>query len=169
MKIIKLFESFDKSEYYKPLEKGEYGRWVGGFTSDKHPLWNFNKNDIKEFVSYFIDWDIYIKPSQLPKKDKYELFILSKGTSLKWLCPDPHERKKIMNMKGILSHRKIEDFQISDILITGPRLKGYQIHDYEDEYFTCMINDKWGNTEECYECDQIEGLIQLLKDLKIIT
>lgn len=161
---LKLFkEDFTQNEYYKQLyfDEDSY-KWVGGFTSDKHPSWDFNKNDVRKLCSYFKDWDIYIKPSF--KKDKYELFILSKGTSLIWFCPDPKERKKLTN----ISHRNIQEFNISDIIITGRTIKAFQINDYQDEYYTCSINDHWGNIEECFECDQIDGLLKLLEDKGII-
>lgn len=163
----KLLEGAD--EYYRKLDDSdltEFGR------HKKLPKWRFESKDVKELVSYFKDWDFYIKPStaftvvngNAWKQDgMYELFITTKSTTLGWLCWDKKERKKFVKVSNP------EDYPLSDILINGQEMKlGYQIHDYEDEYFNCLINDTYGHTEEEWVCDQIEGLIQLLKDKGVI-
>jgi len=165
MKHLKLFEEANDNLYYRKLTWDEQNyEWVGGFTSDRRHTWCFNKKDVLKVVSYFKDWDFYIKPCY---KDKFELFILSEGTSLKWFCPDPKERKKIIG----LDSTELAYLHISDIFIGGRMMPGYralaEIHSYDDDYFTCSINDT--NVDEFYECDQIEGLIKLLKDKGVIN
>jgi hypothetical protein len=155
----KLLEGAD--EYYRKLDDSdltEFGR------HKKLPKWRFESKDVKELVSYFKDWDFYIKPANAWKQDgMYALFITTKSTTLEWLCWDKKERKKFVKVSNP------EDYPLSDILINGQEMKlAYQIHDYEDEYFNCLINDTYGHTEEEWVCDQIEGLIQLLKDKGVI-
>lgn len=163
MKHLKLFEEANDNRYYRKLTWDDQNyEWVGGFTSDRRINWNVNRRVVKKLVSYFKDWDFYVKPADINNNEKFKLLILSKGTSLKWFCPYPDERKKISKFESRL------DLPISYILIYGGMMKGYQIHSYDDDYFTCSINDEWGNVEEYYECDQIEGLIELLKDKGVI-
>ena len=155
MKYLKLYESFTEKMYH-PLVEDRYD-----YENYQSPKWNYEKIDIKKLVKEFSDWKFYISPSDI-RKGRYSLFIVTSDTKLDWLCWDKKERKKFIKVSNP------EDYNISKILITGPNIKGYQVHDYEDEYFKCMVNDTWGNTEELYKCDTIDGLIQLLKDKKII-
>ena len=51
---------------------------------------------------------------------------------------------------------------IWNLLTNGKR--GYQIYNYDDEYFTVSVNDFFGNPLEEWECDQLKGLLEFLKD-----
>ena len=155
MKWIKMFEGFDDNLY---------SQVDIDFFSGDIPNWNYEMSDIKKLIKEFnTGWTFFIKQCDLPfKKDKYELLIVTENTTLEWLCWDKNERKRFNKVDNP------QEYNISDILITGSGIKGYQIHDYDDEYFKCMINDIWGNTEELYKCDTIDGVIKLLKDKKVI-
>lgn len=159
MKRIKLFETFDKSEYYRLLTPSERDPTSNEYYNDvKHPLFAFDYNSIKKIVSLFnnSDWKIYIEKDPFMGVEKWDIHIIPSDKGLDWLCWDKKERKKFE--KYYDDPKKI----VKSICIHSVR--GYQIYNYDDDYYQLSVNDSWGNSLEEWECDQLDGLIKLIKD-----
>jgi hypothetical protein len=160
MKHLKLFETYQKSDYYRKLTSDDLTEFNH---RKKSPLFTFEYQAIKEIVSLFDNdwWKIYIKEIYISSVGKrFELHIIPFDKDLNWLCWDKQERKKFQkysdNPENIVECVTINDSN-----------NGYQIYNYDDEYYSLDINDMWGNHIEQYECDQLEGLIQFIKDREL--
>jgi hypothetical protein len=156
MRQIKTYESFRNQDYYRLLTSlDEYGR---------DPLFNFDYRSVRKIVSLFnnSNWKIYIKMVNFLGK-RYDISILPSDKDLKWFCfGDMEEAKK---------YEKYSDDPkntVKHITIFHNNF-GYQIYNYDDAYYTLNVNDIFGNSIEKWEADQLDGLVELLKDKILLS
>lgn len=143
MKHIRLFEGFSIEDFYTPLKVDDY----------------YEK--VRESIP-FVKKDIKYLASLLYSSYSYELVVY---------IPKLTVSKKIYNHGILVSKKDVSEGMLDKVkYIVSDRSsskKGFQIHALNDDYFTISIGNQDGSNEH-YLCDQMEGLLKVLKDKKII-
>ena len=144
---LKLFEMFNKDEYYTEISYIEYrdeilskGKDVGLEWFERIAKRNNGMNVRLSLSTEFPN----TRTITIDSKDK----IRSSGS--------PYRSKEEKEM----------------ILREKPQLRNYvKIYEIEDEWFIVYTHDdKWPSKDSVmYKCDQFEGLARLLKDLNVIV
>lgn len=138
MKHIKLFEGFSTEDFYTPLEADDYYDKV----KENIP---FARKDIKYLTSLFYSFYSYFIVISVPNRIYDHSTLVSKED----ISVDMFD-----NVKEIVSY-------------TSPSKKGFSIVALSDDYFTINIGSQDGSNKY-YLCDQMDGLLKVLKDKEVI-
>jgi hypothetical protein len=147
MKHLKLFEGFDKSQYYHEIEYSEYMSY----------LTNDSNNTTLRRIQF--DWDLYRKCLSLFDEDKW-------GVRGPYYSNDEDRRRRLEPICLIMKN-SIDSISV-DISLLGDEWFLVGIEDYRKGRTYPSGRGQMGPVQSYWKCDQFEGLVELLKDKGII-
>lgn len=140
---IKLFEGFSTEDFYTPLEADDY------YVKVKESI-PFTRKDIKYLTYLFYSFYSYFIVISVPRlSTNNSIYDHSTLVSKEDMSVDMFD-----NVKEIVSY-------------TSPSKKGFSILALGDDYFTINIGSQDGSNKY-YLCDQMDGLLKVLKDKEVI-
>jgi hypothetical protein len=144
MKWIKLFEGFDKSEYYTNITEHELKNIVHSGISDFVRLEDINLNYLNILKSeYHLGVNMYMGWSE--------------------------KLSSIFGSPFGSGESKIKIIVMDILGLRDPSVRCYgEIMAFNDEWFVVYIFDYVTQSVGIWKCDQFEGLVELLKDKNII-
>ena len=144
MKWIKLFESFEKSEWYEPfMIWDEYYEWCLGKGPNGKPT-SFSDSEISRIKSILPSGDDFsiVRNGPASTNPEGQLITIS--------------RKDRESKGGFFVKKNVNIYQLT-------------IMKFSDDWFTCQVylRDEKGifSISNYYKCDQIDGLIRIIKDV----
>jgi hypothetical protein len=149
MKWIKLFEGY-LDEYYTEISLNEFYEMCG-FGIDSNRLEDIGLDYFERLKGYKTDMNIRLSMSNRISTllEKVVRIISIDSTSTKFRSQG--DRLREIEKRPYLGYY-------------------FEVYGFTDEWFLVYFED-WSRSEKyktCYKCDQMEGLIRLLKDKNVI-
>ena len=149
MIYLKRFNENNKSDYYNQMEEDDFYQ-IHFIKVDRKYLEQLKKektnHNIKYVVCDYLRWPLYPPPRD-PDSDEQQMIIVGET---------PNSKFKSQSQRSSYLSDKPE------------YLLEFEIYEMSDEWFVvCILNiETFAYTY--YKCDQWDGVIQLLKDKKLI-
>lgn len=172
MKWIKLFNESNGNDYFKEISSSDY---LNLFHNKKHENWT--KEDLEFIKKSVLDLTSELNRLYNTNFEVYEIFY---GGQWKQNNRKYTSKKDLLN--NTLDSKKLENFLKHNMIASGVEINLYNFSKNKQkrinfQFFVTKREDEWfltrvfrSDTKRLiynwfYECDQIEGFIELLKKL----